>query len=217
MEARDVRFFIHEVALVAGDGRVLPVELRPGSWQSSEVALIDLVGDTPDQRHDVVEGRVRGGPDFTGVRFVVGVPFALNHANPLQAQAPLDRGDLFWVWQTGYKFMRIDLAGAGQERSFHLGSTGCASASAVRPPAHPCAQPNRVAVELRGFDPTRGPVRLSLAALIDAMRGSDPVACTGAYEQTPTCRAAYATTGLDPATGTCGGSACAQRLFLSVQ
>ena len=80
--------------------------------------------------------------------FMIGVPFELNHQNPLQQPAPLNRPDMFWSWQGGHKFVRLEMARADQHLSFHLGSTGCAAASKVRAPQTACAQPNTVAVSL---------------------------------------------------------------------
>ena len=43
-----------------------------------------------------------------GVRFTIGVPEHLNHAEPTRAQPPLDRSDMFWTWRLGYKFFALD-------------------------------------------------------------------------------------------------------------
>ena len=143
----------------------------------------------------------------------MGVPFDLNHANPLTAAPPLARGDLFSTWQMGYKFFRVDLSVDEREWSFHLGSTGCISASAVRPPATECAQPDRMRVELKG-DPLREVVRLDLESLAAAARAASYVVCTGDYAAVSACAPAYATTGLQLSTGACADAFCAgQRLW----
>ncbi|MEJ2743140.1 MAG: metallo-mystery pair system four-Cys motif protein [Gammaproteobacteria bacterium] len=82
------------------------------------------------------------------IRFTVGVPFDRNHQNPLTQTAPLNRPDMFWVWQTGHKFLRLELTNQSTPFIFHLGSTGCASASALRPAVEKCKNPNRIAVQL---------------------------------------------------------------------
>jgi uncharacterized repeat protein (TIGR04052 family) len=140
-----------------------------------------------------------------GVRFSVGVPFDLNHSNPLTAAAPLNRTELFWSWQLGYKFLRVELTDDQHASAFHLGSTGCSSASALRPPQQPCAQPNVMRVELRGFDPMTQPIRVQTAALVAALKQTAQ-ACTGEYEREPACAAALATTGLDAKSGVCAGA-----------
>jgi len=207
-----LQFYVHDVRLLAADGtaHALTLEQR-APWQSERVALLNLAAG----RRDVVEGRAPQGR-YTGVRFVVGVPFDLNHANPLAAAAPLDRAEMFWSWQSGYKFLRLDLAAGEHEAAFHLGSTGCSSASALRPPQQPCAQPNLMHIELRGFDPTKQPIHVRVAEIVSALEQTERRACTGDYQQ-PACAAAYATTGLDASTGRCGGTeagTCVQRLFV---
>ena len=216
VEVRELSFYVHDVQLLRTDGEPLRVTLASESpWQSHDVALLDLVG-TDASRRDIVRGRVsRGEASYAGLRFVLGVPVELNHANPLQAAAPLDRADLFWAWQTGHKFLRVDLADAGREWAFHLGSTGCSSPSAVRPPPQPCSQPNRLVVEVTGFDPTRVPVRVALHQLAAAMRAANYAACTGAYAHDAACGPPYATTGLQRESGKCPAAGCAQTLFVA--
>jgi uncharacterized repeat protein (TIGR04052 family) len=211
---RDLRFYLHDLALLDANGMAHTVKFHADTpWQSGRVALIDLAGAGAD-RNEAARGTVNdAASDFTGVRFTLGVPFDLNHGNPLTAAAPLNRGDLFWAWQTGYKFLRLDLTDQGHEWSFHLGSTGCASASALRPPAAACAQPNLLRVELRGFNPLQTPVTVKLHEWVNAMRAAGYRACTGNYASDPSCTAAYAATGLRIDTGDCAGVCGGQRLF----
>lgn len=191
---RALQFYVHAIELIDEHGKPHPFRLAAAApWQSEQVALIDLA------QHASVQGAVDGptGATYSAVRFTVGVPFELNHGNPLVAVAPLDRGEMFWNWQSGHKFLRADLAVAGREWSFHLGSTGCSSASALRPPAQPCMQPNELRIELKG-DPTRGVIRLRLPVLAAAAQAANYVACTGDYLLDPACKDAYAATGLQP-------------------
>jgi uncharacterized repeat protein (TIGR04052 family) len=82
--------------------------------------------------------------------FNVGVPFAVNHQNPLTQASPLNDSSMFWAWRNGYKFIRWDMQNdMGDSWSFHLGSVGCKSAAMVRAPQKPCAQPNLIPVEMR--------------------------------------------------------------------
>ncbi|WP_317931338.1 MbnP family copper-binding protein [Halioxenophilus sp. WMMB6] len=103
------------------------------------------------------------------LHFTLGVPFQLNHQNPLQALAPLADSDMFWTWQLGYKFLRLDVSNlaAKQHWALHLGSLGCQSSSAVRAPASPCRYPNRTEIQLDYFDPQK-PIYLHLDRLFDA-------------------------------------------------
>lgn len=203
--AHDLQFYVHDIELLDEKGVPQPVKLDAlAPWQSADVALVDLAGEAASPRNDSISGTVKGrAGTYTGIRFTVGVPFALNHANPLTAVAPLDRGDLFWTWQSGYKFLRAD--------AFHLGSTGCSSASALRPPAEPCAQPNRMRIELRG-DPVKGVIRFQVAAL-----AATTSACTGNYAHDTACKEAYATTGLNPEAGTCPDTHCAQQRLWTLE
>jgi uncharacterized repeat protein (TIGR04052 family) len=196
---RSLQFYVHAIELIDEHGKPMPFRFAAAApWQSERVALIDLAGDSATARHSSIRGSVAGGPTtYSGLRLIVGVPFDLNHSNPLTAAPPLDRGEMFWSWQSGHKFLRADLAVAGHEWAFHVGSTGCSSASAVRPPAQPCAQPNEMHIELKG-DPLKGVVQLRLAPLVAAAQAANYVGCTGDYQIDPACKDAFATTGLQP-------------------
>lgn len=196
---RSLQFYVHAIELLDEHGKPHPFRFAAAApWQNERVALIDLAGDSATARHARVQGSVEGpAAAYSGIRLTVGVPFELNHANPLAAAAPLDRGEMFWNWQSGHKFLRADLAVAGHEWAFHIGSTGCSSASALRPPAQLCAQPNEMRIELKG-DPLHGVVRLRLDSLIAAAQSANYVVCTGDYQVDPACRDAYAATGLQP-------------------
>ena len=99
---------------------------------------------------------------YQALEFDLGVPFERNHANPLTAPPPLNAASMFWTWQTGYKFLRLDL---GTDWSFHLGSTGCVSESAVRPP-EACRQPNRATIRLPAAAAFDGVVAVDLDGLL---------------------------------------------------
>jgi uncharacterized repeat protein (TIGR04052 family) len=212
-----LQFYLHDIVLISEAGKTYPLSLKSHApWQSDRVALLDFAGATT--KRAVVEGSAMRDR-YTGVRFVIGVPFDLNHANQLTATAPLDRADMFWSWQSGYKFLRLDLAAGEHEAAFHLGSTGCSSASVLRPPQQPCAQPNRIRVELTGFDPLTQPIEMHVSEIVAALGANETRACTGDYSQA-SCAQAFAATGLDALTGECLGAGDAaerpcmqQRLF----
>jgi uncharacterized repeat protein (TIGR04052 family) len=194
---RSLQFYVHAIELIDEHGKPEPFRFAAAApWQSERVALIDVAGDSATPRHASIQGTVGGGGrKYSGIRLTVGVPFELNHANPLTAAPPLDRGEMFWSWQSGHKFLRADLTVADREWAFHVGSTGCSSASALRPPAQPCAQPNEMQLELEG-DPLSGVVRLRLQPLVAAAQAANYVVCTGNYQVDPACKDAYAATGL---------------------
>lgn len=83
--------------------------------------------------------------------FVIAVPLSRNHQDPLTAKPPLNQSDMFWSWQQGYKYLRLDMhstAQPGQQWSLHLGAAGCQSASPMRAPAVDCSHTNRATVSL---------------------------------------------------------------------
>ena len=210
-----VQFYVFDVELLRNNGSWQRLPLNTESpWQTERVALLDLKGPNPERR-ELIAGKI-AAESYTGVRFAIGVPFELNHANPLMASAPLNRAEMFWSWQSGYKFLRVELTDQEHAGAFHLGSTGCSSASALRPPAQPCVQPNVMRIELRGLDPLQQPIEVQVAELVAALESSNRAACTGDYESDAACVAAFALTGLDVKTGTCTGqdaTCSSQRLF----
>ncbi len=131
-----------------------PLTLIPNEYRNQQLALLgtdchstgqwQLEFTTPLQQGDL--------------EFEIGVPFQLNHQNPLTAGNPLQQMDMHWAWQSGYKFFRLDLKGQHHDWSFHLGSTGCSSASVVRAPTAACSAANRVRVQL----PYQGQTTLTL-------------------------------------------------------
>ena len=216
--ARNLEFFVHDIELLDGAGQPHALKLLSGhASQNGDVALVDLAGPAGSSLQKSVRGTLESSArNFSGIRFTVGVPFALNHANPLTATPPLDRSEFFWTWQSGYKFLRADLSVDGHEYAFHLGSTGCSSASALRPPSQQCAQPHRVRVELKG-DPLNEVIRFRLEPLAMAARTAGFVTCTGNYGQAPACAPPFATTGLDAETGACPTGICAEQQLWSLE
>ncbi|MEM9164527.1 MAG: MbnP family copper-binding protein [Cyanobacteria bacterium P01_F01_bin.4] len=118
MTPLDFRFYVSEVALLDAAGNEVPLVLsQDGKWQHQDVALIDFedksgacANGTPDTRGQAV-GSVPAG-DYTGVKFTLGVPFAMNHVDSTLAPSPLNLTSLWWNWNFGYKFARIDLTPA---------------------------------------------------------------------------------------------------------
>jgi uncharacterized repeat protein (TIGR04052 family) len=193
VEVADYRLYVSNLRLIAADGSEAKVALaQDGVWQLGDVALLDFedgsgscVNGTPP-----VNATVRGTAParaHVGLAFDVGVPFAVNHGDPTLVGSPLNLTAMFWNWQGGYKFVKVDLATAGQPItamqtagdhagggasdkargwSLHLGSTGCASASKTTAPAAECANPNRMAVRFDRFDPAKNVVVIDPAAVL---------------------------------------------------
>jgi len=166
----DFRFYVQEVEMKNAADTWVPVELDDNAFQSNGVALLDFedgcgeVGNP--ELNALVTGSLPAG-DYDGLRFKMGVPFELNHMNHATADSPLNVTALFWNWQGGYKFLRID---SGQfsdtDWRMHLGSTGC-EGDPMAGGVTSCANGNRVAVEFDTFDADANTVVADYAALVD--------------------------------------------------
>ena len=101
--------------------------------------------------------------------FDLGVPFALNHQDVTVAASPLNLPPMWWNWQGGYKFVRVDMKTDAEATAgawfIHLGSTGCAAENQATPPTTACARPNLAEIRLDGFDPATSVVVADLATL----------------------------------------------------
>ncbi|MAQ16072.1 MAG: metallo-mystery pair system four-Cys motif protein [Sandaracinus sp.] len=130
LTVQDFRFYVHDVRLVDATGAETPLVLESdGKWQNDSVALLDFedgCGDTGNaDLRTFIEGRAPAG-DYTGIRFKLGVPEALNHQDPVAAEPPLSLSEMFWSWNGGYKFVRIEGTSSVFEGwRLHLGSTLC--------------------------------------------------------------------------------------------
>jgi uncharacterized repeat protein (TIGR04052 family) len=168
----DFRFYVHNVRLVTRGGQEVPLTMTDNVWQRSGTALLDFenqtgscTGGTADT-NAVVVGTVPAG-DYVGLRFTFGIPFAQNHQDAALAPAPFNYTSLWWNWNGGYKFARLDFASTGQPQGWfiHLGSTGCNAASGTQAPTA-CSEPNRVEVALTGFEASRNVVVADLGRLV---------------------------------------------------
>lgn len=158
---RDLRFFVHDVHLVEGEGE-FPLVMDETPWQHDGVALVDLetgCHNGTEATHARVTG-LSAAVEPDGVRFTLGVPFDANHADPMRAVGPLTTTGMHWGWQGGHKFFRADLMVDGQPRPVHLGSTGCVGTIGA---IESCAHPNRFAVESDGMQ-----ITVELAPLVEA-------------------------------------------------
>lgn len=175
-EPKDLRLYVHNVRLLS-EGKEVPLTLTDdGAWQQDGVALLDFENKTglcsngTEATNDRLVGTASGG-DYTGLRFTVGVPFEKNHQDVSTAAAPLNVSTLFWSWEGGYKFLRLDgrTTGLPNGHNLHLGSTECQTSGPNQVTS--CQNANRFEVEISGFDPTQEQrVVLDVAALFS---GSD--------------------------------------------
>jgi len=181
----DFRLYVSNVRLVPRTGDEVPVTLeQDGIWQFQNIALLDFEdGSGPcangnTATNAVIKGTVPSGV-YTGVKFDLGLPFDLNHGNASTAPSPLNFSAMFWNWQDGYKFVRVDTV--DDKYRIHLGSTGCTGASASQPPTD-CSARNVGAVSLDGFNPTHSVIGADLKLLlatsnIDVNEAGTPPGC----------------------------------------
>lgn len=171
-EPKDFRLYVHNVRLLS-QGAEVPVTLtHDGAWQRDGVALLDFEnksGLCSNGTEATNERLVGTAPDghYQGLRFTVGVPFEKNHLDGSTAAAPLGVSTLFWGWEGGYKFIRLDgrTLGLPNGHSVHLGSTGCQMSGPNQVTS--CQYGNRFEVEIADFDPTQAQrVVLDVAALL---------------------------------------------------
>ncbi|WP_296576150.1 MbnP family copper-binding protein [Phreatobacter sp.] len=238
----DYRLYVSEVALLRADGSAVFVDLdQDGRWQHQNVALLDFENgqgactNGTAATNDTIRGSVPRG-DYVGLVLTVGVPFALNHADPTLAPSPLNLTAMFWNWQVGYKFIKVDLSTAGQPVrqtdgaaghggapaaatpsgwSLHLGSTVCTAPSRTQAPTQ-CTHSNRIAVRFARFDAARNvvvidPARVLAKANVDTNAPETPAGCMS-FPNDADCLTVMAAMGL-----AYGGQPAAAQELLSVR
>lgn len=219
----DFRFYVSRVRLLRDDGgeRAVPF-IADGLWQQEDVALVDFEDGTRScsngtpETHPYVEVQVPDGI-YTGVVFDLGLPFERNHRDPTLQPSPLNLTRMFWNWNAGYKYLRVDLRSTGQPKGWaiHLGSTGCTPGGSPTTVPVSCKSPNVVTVTLPRFDPANDVIRMDLAALlaqsdVDA-RFEDSAGCMSGPRD-PECGPLFAQFGLPFGTTAAGE----QRVFTKV-
>lgn len=182
-QLKDFRFYVSNVRLVRADGTEAALTLPANDdWNltsgSNAVTLIDLENNTgacagtgTTAMNSTLRGTVPAG-SYTGVRFTVGVPFALNHSDYAAATKPLDIQAMAWSWQAGRKFVKIELTdpdgatGSWTAKTFnlHLGSTGCTGNPAAGETVA-CAKANRMEVSLAAFNPASQKLAVDVRAM----------------------------------------------------
>jgi uncharacterized repeat protein (TIGR04052 family) len=201
----DLRFYVHDIRLVTVDNDEHRLTLIDDPlWQSTELALLDFESgegrctNGTEQTNDVIRGRVPRG-DYTGLKFRIGVPEHLNHADPLRADAPLSYSFMHWHWLTGYKFLRAGLAGENDSFWIHLGSARCERTAGN---ATGCRSGNRPAVVLSPYVPGKDVVELDLQALVNGIDLEDgtPSDCSSGPSETE-CQMPFIALGIDFSSG----------------
>jgi len=155
----DLRFFVHELTAIQGDHEIA-IGLDQSAWQYGEVALLDFedgCGTGNPDTNAIVTGTVADA-DIDGICLTVGIPDYLNHVNPDLQPSPLNVSAMFWNWNDGYKFIRVDgnnpnITDDTGRFNIHLGSAGCGDTDKTTPPTESCTFPNRPRYCFEGFDP----------------------------------------------------------------
>ncbi len=180
----DLRFFVSDVKLIRRGGKARAAQAGEELGLPRHPRGRRRDADRPGERHRrvrrsgtpgtnaVVRGTVPAGT-YVGVRWTVGVPFALNHTDAPAMPAPLNSAAMAWSWQGGRKFTSIEFTdpggatGSWTAKTFfvHLGSAGCTGNPATGQTVS-CKASNRAAVRLKRFDPARQQVAVDVKALL---------------------------------------------------
>lgn len=111
----DFRFYVSNVALIDQDGNAVPLKLaQDGKWQYQNTALLDFENgksacdNGTAEINTTVVGTIPEG-NYQSLQFTLGVPKNLNHKDAAIAPSPLNLTSMWWNWQGGYKFLRVDL------------------------------------------------------------------------------------------------------------
>jgi uncharacterized repeat protein (TIGR04052 family) len=183
IELTDYRLYVHDVRLVDGAGEETPLALTPSAFVHADgVALLDFedktgaCGNGTVERNTELVGAMVPDVGYTGIRFKVGVPAMLNHADAAVADSPLNLTAMFWSWAEGYKFARIDARGVGMMPTpffLHIGATGCMGDPTMME-AVTCTNPNIAEVSLDGFDFKTQKVVVDYAAVVADIDFANP-------------------------------------------
>lgn len=226
----DFRFYISDVRLINDQGTEVPVMLtQDGLWQVEDIALLDFENATgacgeagTEAMNNQIVGTVPGGT-YNGIVFTLGVPFEQNHLDTTTAPSPLNVSALWWNWQVGYKFARVDLLIEGTEPpgyNIHLGSTGCLSDNGNTAPATECSNSNRVEVRLNDFDPATNTIMADAGGLLQrtdlSKNAPEPPGCMSMTADSD-CGGVFTGFGLDLKEGVCFGGNCGIQTFFRVE
>lgn len=151
-------WFVYDVKLLTDDGEVA-TQMVENDFQNADydfgfIEFRDILGGCNHADQEAyatntmltVQADVEAS-DVKGVSFKLGMPFEPNHSVENKFQQEKAYYAMLWSWQSGFRFMRVDLIPTGgftqsstlyedTTFNFHLGSTGCAGDPLV------CAQAN---------------------------------------------------------------------------
>ncbi len=227
IEIADFRLYLYDIALIDRNGDVQPLTLQQNTWQNDNLVLLDfenaqgLCSNNNAVTNTTITGEVPEG-DYVGLQFTLGVPAEKNHQNNATAASPLNIPPLFWSWQTGYKFIRLDMktnrpARDEADRQFwfiHLGSTGCVGSNNQQAPTSPCSNPNRPKITLN-YQPGQTviiDVEQLLSDIDLTVSTPMPDGCMSGGSD-PDCPNLFKNLGLSLTTGQCENNCQNQKMF----
>lgn len=216
-ELLDLALFVHGLTFLRADGSVIPATLDASEWQAENVVLLDFQNKSDSCSgaekpiNTVIKGEVENSEGIVGVRFVLGIPPALNHLDPATVKAPLNAPNMFWGWQGGYKAMRFDVSPAngitrpsdpnflGTNFFFHLGSTDCVGDPTLGEDVS-CGRVNQAVITLDNFHLESSAVTIDLEALVSALNlevdTTDSPGCMSAIQDVE-CESYFTQLGMD--------------------
>jgi uncharacterized repeat protein (TIGR04052 family) len=159
------------------------------AWQSQNVALIRQSPDCAENRTNLrVSFSFEDSRDLfltsnesLELRFSLGVPFEINHQNPVTQSSPLNDSSMFWAWRNGYKFIRWDMQNEMSE-----------SAAMVRAPAQECKFPNRIEVslplKLNSLQNNEVVINMDLSLILGDLMPSQSTTCMFSSIDEPSCQ-----------------------------
>lgn len=177
---RDFSFYLSQVEYQDLAGQWHKVTLDVGKESSSQVVLLspECSNEANDYRWQI---KTKHNIDqWQKVKFTLGVPFELNHNNPIFQKSPLNVPSMFWVWRTGHKFLRLEMESEKDNWLFHLGSLGCQAKSAVRAPEKPCQFPNTFSYKVDLLATKK--INLDISALLNGIMLSSDTSCKSSRE-----------------------------------
>ena len=180
IELLDFKMFVRDVTLIRANGERHALKLEQDDSQLETLALLDFedgtglcrgAGGSAATRGEVV-GTAPEHDDYTALEFKLGVPPEANHLDAELAAPPLGNSSMWWTWQTGYKFLKLDVRSDQLDAYyFHLGAVGCTGSVGE---GFTCTTESQTTITLANFDPDRNQVVLDVAGLLSKVDVNHP-------------------------------------------
>ena len=226
-------FYVSDVRLLTSSGDEVAVTLDEDQVsQEQGIALVDFrditsacggTGTAKAVWNDVTGTYTHTeGTTYTGLKYQLGLPAEINHAELETAGVLSSEVSMSWKWLAGYRYLRMDLMPAGGVLqadgttsaslwTVHLGATGCSNAAenggtedrSAPPTGGVCSTPNLSEVSLDNFDPDSSKIAVDIAALfagnnLTADAGGASGCMSGSTD--PECAEVFARLGIEHAT-----------------